>query len=171
MLGAPETTIKERLGHAVFDLIASRAGCQVTQPHTDLKSVDVNVSPMSGTLPAQIDAQIKGVTTLEPDGAYLKYKLKRRNYDHLRLTGLMVPRILVVADIHTDSENWVVCDSDHVRFSNCVYWMDLHAFPDATQKTNVPILIPRDNRLTSDRLVALMERGYDNAKSGKGGVS
>jgi hypothetical protein len=171
MLGAPETALKERLGHAIVDLIASRAGCQTTQPHTDYKSTDINISPMADDLPMQIDVQIKGVTTLKIDGAFLKYRLEKRNYDHLRRTDLLVPRMLVVADINKLRSKWVRCKNDSVVFSNSVYWLDLHDLPDATQKTKVPVRIPIANRLDPDELVALLKRGYANSKSGKGGLS
>ena len=66
MLGAPETALKERLGHAVVELIATRAGCQASQPYTDYKSIDVNISPIADDLPMQIDAQIKGQAAGDP---------------------------------------------------------------------------------------------------------
>lgn len=171
MLGAPETALKERLGHAVVDMIATRAGCQATQPYTDYKSTDVLISPIADDLPMQVDAQIKAVTTLQLDGQFLKYKLKKRNYDHLRRTDLMIPRVLLVADLHQQSDNWVVCEADRVSFCKSVYWMDLHNFPDATQISDVPLRIPVANRLTAMELVGLLQRGYANSKAGKGGVS
>jgi hypothetical protein len=171
MLGAPETALKERLGHAVVELIATRADCQAPQPPTDYKSIDVNISPIADDLPMQIDAQIKGVTTLELQGSFLKYKLPKRNYDHLRRTDVLVPRMLIVADINKAPDNWVRCEDDKVIFSNSVYWMDLHGFPAAAQKSDVPLKIPVANRLSASELVALLERGYANTKSGKGGLS
>lgn len=171
MLGAPETAIKERLGHAVVDMIATRAGCYVTQPPTDYKSTDVNIAPMAAGTPAQIDAQIKGVTTLVSKGDFLEYKLKKRNYDHLRAQNLMIPRVLLVADVAKEADRWVIFDHKSVKFCNGVYWYDLHGLSDATQQSNVPIMIPRANRLDAAKLVELLERGLANARSGKGGLS
>lgn len=171
MLGAPETAIKERLGHAVVELIATRAGCQVTQLNLDYKSIDILISPIGDDLPMQIDAQLKTVTTLEKSGSFLKYYLKRRNYDHLRRSNVVNPRILIVADLHGSPDKWVICESDKIAFCNAVYWLDLYGLPDVSQKTVVPLHIPVANRLTANELVGLMQRGYKNAKSGKGGVS
>ena len=171
MLGAPNTAIKERLGHAVVDLIASRAGCYVTQPPTDYKSTDVNIAPMAAMLPMQIDAQIKGVTSLKEKGGQLEYLLKRRNYDHLRDCNVLIPRVLLVADIAQEADNWLVCEEDSIRFCKGVYWCDLHGMPNATQESNVPVMISPENRLSAEALVAILEKGYANAKSGKGGLS
>lgn len=171
MLGAPETALKERLGHAVVELIATRAGCQATQPYTDYKSIDVLISPIADDLPMKIDAQIKAVTTLVPKGSFLRYRLEKNNYDHLRRTDVLVPRLLLVADLNKDENSWVTCDDNSVTFCNCVYWFDLYGFPAASQNTKVPLDIPMTNRLTALELVALMSRGYANSKAGNGGVS
>ena len=171
MLGAPETAIKERLGHAIVDLIVSRAGCYTTQPPTDYRSVDVNIAPISDQVPHQVDAQIKATTTLKIDGDHLKYSIPKKNYDDLRKTGLTIPRVLLVADLHLAADKWVSFSSTDIRFCKAVYWLDLHDFPTATQKQKVPVRIPVENVLSASNLVDLLERGYENMKKGEGGVS
>lgn len=171
MLNAPQNAISERLGHAILEIVAARAGCEVMQPPTDFKSIDAMIKPISPTVDGQIDVQIKGSAGLARDSAHIKFPLKIKNYNDLRSSNVMVPRMLVVADLAPSDTDWVSTSSDEVIFRRSVYWVDLHSLPATQNKTSVTIDIPLSNVLSAQALASLIGRSYANAKSGKGGLS
>ena len=171
MLGAPVNVIPERLGHAIVEMVAARAGCEVLQPLTDYTSVDASIKPISGTPGIQIDVQIKASSNLNRNRSHVKFPLKIKNYDDLRDDNLIIPRMLVVADLAELEKDWLSFSKEEVVFKRSVYWFDLHALPATPNTTSVTLDIPKANILTADRLSTLMMAGFTNAKSGKGGLS
>lgn len=170
MLGALENVLKERLAHAVLEIVAARAGCNVMQPPSDYSSVDAVLKQISGKPGYQIDVQLKGSSSLNVDKDSIKFKLKKKNYDDLRETNVITPRMLVVAHLAESSKDWVECNARSIIFSNSIFWLDLCGSPSAAGKTSITVKIPRVNVLSAEKLADLMKTGFDNLKSGKGGL-
>ena len=170
MLGAATTVVEERLGHAFLEVVAARAGCQVIQPHTDYESVDGIIRPISGVPPVQIDVQIKASACLKRDSSTLKFPLKIKNYNDLRNTNVIMPRMLVVADLDADHEYWVKGNKEGMSLRRRPYWYDLRGQGATPNITTITINIPLSNVLSPESLVGLMGTGFENVKSGKGGL-
>ncbi len=170
MLGAKPNVLKERMAHAVLEIIAARAGCEVLQPSTDYTSIDACVKPMSGTPGFQIDVQIKGSSSLSGTKTEIKFPLPKKNFDDLRTTDLILPRMLIVTELADSCENWLKCTNKSIRFNKSIFWVDLYGRPASSNSTNVTISIPRTNVLTADKLANLMLTGFKNARNGKGGL-
>lgn len=170
MLGAEENVVKERLAHAILELVAARAGCEILQPNTDYTSIDAIIKQISGKPGYQIDVQLKDGAAMRGDATHIKFNLKKKNYDDLRETNLIIPRMLVVAELSDTCADWVKCSEQSVRFSKSVYWIDLYGKPVSSNTSSVTVDIPRKNVLSANILAALMATGFDNMKSGKGGL-
>ncbi|KAB8316949.1 DUF4365 domain-containing protein [Tolypothrix campylonemoides VB511288] len=89
---------KEQLSNAYVRAIASVAGCSLYKPDVDDDNVDIGIASRGGTEPIlspRLELQLKCTSRDTLEESYIKYPLKLKNYDNLRINTL-VPRILVV---------------------------------------------------------------------------
>jgi len=88
----------------------------------------------------------------------LVYPLKRKNYDELRLSDLLVPRLLVVVHVPESDEEWLRHSEDELALRRCGYWVSLRGEPETTNQTKVTVYLPRSNVLDVVGLRGLMGR-------------
>lgn len=101
---------KEQFSKAYIQAVASVAGFSATTPTVDDDSVDLFVSGSGrdGTFASpRLELQAKGRNSGELIGEHFSYDLKFKNYNDLRLTNFLVPRILVVVLVPSDIEFWL----------------------------------------------------------------
>jgi Domain of unknown function (DUF4365) len=78
-------------------------------------------------------------------GDEVVYRLKRKNYDELRLTGVVVPRLLVVVRIPESEDEWLRHTEEELALRRCAYWTSLRGAPETTATSSVTIRVPRAN--------------------------
>jgi hypothetical protein len=86
------------------------------------------------------------------------YPLKRKNYDELRLTGIHVPRLLVVVQIPESEEEWLRHNEDELALRRCGYWATLLGLPETVNTSRVTVRLPRVNVFDVAGLRSLMGR-------------
>jgi hypothetical protein len=91
-------------------------------------------------------------------GTHIVYRLDRKNYDDLRLTDLVVPRLLVVVLVPSDEQRWLTQTEEELILRRCAYWMSLSGREGTRNRGKVTVHLPRENRLSVQVLRDLMKR-------------
>ena len=152
---------KEQFSHAYVHAIASVAGFGVSVPRVDNDSIDLELSGRSVNglpLRPRIEVQLKCTSNQILRGDQVVYPLKRKNYDELRITSILVPRLLVVVLVPESEEEWLRHSEEELAMRRCGYWVSLAGWTDTPNTSTVSISIPRANRFDVTGLRALMTR-------------
>ena len=111
------------------------------------------------------DVQLKATAqdVLEEDGVHFELKLK--NYDELRDTNLLYPRLLIVVVLPGDDPaGWIpLQDEERLALSRCGYWLSLRGYDPhvprtPTSKAKPTVVLPRKNILTPQFLTDSMNK-------------
>ena len=153
---------KQYLSHAYVRAIAAVAGFAASVPEVDDDSVDLQLYSRSADglpLRPRLDLQLKCTSKDVIHGDQVVYRLKRKNYDELRITQFMVPRLLVVVHIPESDEEWVSHSEKELVIRRCGYWVSLMGMPETTNKGDkVSVQLPRANVFDVAGLRGLMGR-------------
>src|SRR3954454_9711632 len=90
---------KEQFSHAYVRAVASVAGYTVYKPEVDDDSVDLGLAAKGrgDTIRSpRLEMQLKCTAQNVVRTAHVGFELNKKNYDDLRGSDLLVPRILVV---------------------------------------------------------------------------
>ena len=93
-----------------------------------------------------------------PKEPVFSFALKRKNYDDLRMTDLIAPRILVVVVVPDKTDDWIDMRPEEMALRHRAYWMSLAGFPDSPNQTSVTINVPTSQAFTVQSLNELMEK-------------
>jgi Domain of unknown function (DUF4365) len=152
------TQQQEQFSKAYIRAVSAIAGCTLAEPEVDDDSIDITLSSRRFDRKPKLDIQLKCYmqdTCIEESG--LQYSLKRKNYDELRITDVLVPRLLVVVVVPKQIENWLSQSDNEAMIRYCAYWVSLRGLPDKDQG-KITVSIPQLNRVTSDALNELMQK-------------
>ena len=152
---------KEQFSHAYVRATASVAGFGTSVPAVDDDSVDLELSGRSVNgrpLRPRLEIQLKCTAENFIRGDQVVYPLKRKNYDELRITNVLVPRLLVVIQVPRSEEEWLRHSEEELVLRRCGYWISLAGRTDTTNTSTVSISIPRTNVFDVAGLRNLMER-------------
>jgi hypothetical protein len=87
---------------------------------------------------------------------HISFELGKKNYDDLRGTDLLVPRILVVIVIPEQAEEWLEQTEENLVMRRCGYWFSLRSYGETENLTSITLYIPRTNIFTVEVLRNLM---------------
>jgi hypothetical protein len=152
------TQQQEQFSKAYIRAVSAIAGCTLAEPEVDDDSIDITLSSKLFPRKPKLDIQIKchmHDTCIDESG--LKYSLKRKNYDDLRTTDVLVPRVLVVVVVPKKLENWLSQSDNEAMIRYCAYWVSLRGLPEKDQGS-ITVSIPQLNRVTSEGLNQLMQK-------------
>ena len=169
MITTTENDIKERLSVGYVALVAARAGCMLQDVHVDRDSIDVTIRPVSGE-PVCIDAQLKATSTADREDDNLLFDLPIKNYNDLRSHIVGNARILIVLDLHHDSEQWTSFEGESLVTRRLAYWTDLYGEPATTNLHTKRVRLPFERPFTPTGLRHLMQLRYDKILANDGGV-
>ena len=151
---------KEQFSNIYLQAVTTVAGYSLYKPFVDDDSVDWGVAAKGGTGPIRaprLELQLKSTSRDIQDDNSIRYPLKLKNYDDLRMDDFAIPRILVVVLIPETPEDWLTQSETELCITNCGYWISLRGMPK-TQNTNaVTVAIPRTNQFTVAALQSIME--------------
>jgi len=153
---------KEQFSKALIHAVATAAGFKLGNFEVDDESVDTTVAASGGggTLKSpRLDVQLKCTESdvLKEDGIH--FPLKRKNYDDLRDTELMVPKILVVMIVPPNPDDWLVCNSgSHYALSRYAWWVSIRGADEKAGVEKPTIVLPRSNEFTAVALQQLMTK-------------
>ena len=148
---------EEALSRVYVQAVAASAGYVTSVMDFDRDGVDLEVKA-GGAMRPSIGIQLKATINLpDPSVGVLKYPLKRRNYDLLRIET-QVPRILVVLRLPQDEANWINVSTEALILRHCAFWVSLANAGDSDNATSVTISVPSANQFTVSSLKALMDQ-------------
>ena len=149
-------TQKSRFSLAHIEAVASHAGFQVEEVKVDRDSVDGTLKADFGTRP-RIEFQAKATARDVVRDSHIHFPLPLKNYDDLRLEAIN-PRILIVAILPQEIEDWVNQTDEELCLRHCSYWMSLRGEPPTSNQNTVTVNLPLSNVFNSPQLVELMQR-------------
>ena len=148
---------EEALSCVYVRAIVARAGYTTSTPSPDRDGVDLQIQAGGAMRPA-LDLQLKATVNLERRGdSHVRYRLKRRNYDLLRIET-QTPRLLVVLDLPNDSELWMTVTTDELVLRHRAYWLSLQGREETTNEVSITVKIPKGNLFNVEGLRCLMEQ-------------
>ena len=109
-----------------------------------------------GTRP-RIEFQAKATARDVVRDRYIHFSLPVKNYDDLRLEAIN-PRILIVALLPPEVENWVNQTDEELCLRHCPYWMSLRGEPGTSNQNTITVHLPLGNVFNSAQLIDLMQR-------------
>ncbi len=156
---------KEEFNYAYVCAIAAHAGLNRISSSVDDDSIDVSFKSKGylGRLvrSPQIEFQLKCTSQDLVDGEVIKFPLPRKNYDDLRGSDFASPRYLAVLLVPENVGRWVGHNDGHIELYKSCYWLSLRDLEPTDNLNTVTVSIPLNQRLTTETLVAMMDRASD----------
>ena len=148
---------KAELSFAYLGALCAYVGytCQ-RGPQPDRGSVDATVRA-GGTMNPQFDVQLKATAVPDRKEDGFHFRLPANNYAHLAEPERTSPILLVVLELPSCEEDWLICTEQELALRRCAWWASLRGAEPTDQQT-ITIIIPNDQRLAPDTLRELMER-------------
>ncbi|MEG4329508.1 DUF4365 domain-containing protein [Microcoleus sp. AT3-A2] len=152
---------KEQFSNIYLQAVTTVAGYSLYKPFVDDDSVDWGVAAKGGTgriRAPRLELQLKSTSRDIQDDNSIRYPLKLKNYDDLRMDNFAIPRILVVVLIPETPEDWLTQSETELCIRNCGYWISLRGKRETPNTNSVNVTIPRTNQFTVAALQSIMER-------------
>lgn len=151
------TDKQEVFSELYVSAIATCAGFTYSKRNLDRDGIDLEISA-GGSMRPQIGLQLKSSFNLEePVAGIIRYPLKVRNYDLLRMPT-MSPRILILFAMPRDESLWSSVGAEELTLRKCAYWVNLNGSPETPNTATVTIDVPVGNILHVASLKAIMDR-------------
>lgn len=156
-----EALRKEQLSMAYIRAVAACAGFQVVRPEVDDDSVDGIIMADFGRRP-RLEIQAKATSQDMSSGDHIRFPLKVKNYNELRIDTLH-PRLLVVLLMPENESDWLTQTTERLCLHHCAYWLALHDQPPTSNTSTVTVHMPRANVFNPDHLTDIMHRIQNGA--------
>lgn len=153
---------KEEFNYAYVCALAAHAGLNRTTSSVDDDSIDV-VFKSKGFLgrlvrSPQIEFQLKCTSQNLVHDDVIRFPLSLKNYEDLRGDDFASPRYLAVLLVPANVDEWIAHNNGHIALHNSCYWVSLRDAAPTDNETSVTVSVPMTQRLTSNTLVAMIER-------------
>jgi len=153
---------KEQFSQAYAKAVSSVAGYSMMRPDVDDDSIDRSIAERGGggtVHSPRVDVQLKCTSQSVFHGGALRFAIKIKNYNDLRVSNVLVPRILVLVVVPGDDPNgWVSHSEDELALRKCGYWVSLRGQPPTSNTGTITVSIPRTNVFDPSTLQAIMSR-------------
>lgn len=106
----------------------------------------------------RLEAQVKCTDADAATPMHVVYPLKIKNYDELRPTDLLVPRILIIVTVPDELNHWLNHTEQELALRKCGYWMSIHGEPAIQNTATRSVHIPRAQQFTVAELTGIMQR-------------
>ena len=160
-----EQHIAEDLSRAYVQAVAAKAGVNLSTRVHDY-GVDGTFHPIRiingrrAEAGFPLDFQLKASKNWEMNENQIVYDLEVKTYNdliHRGSTSRAVPCILILLCLPENPQEWLELSEEQLLLRKCSYWH--HVTGDLTENTEtIRIRIPQAQRLTSESLLALLER-------------
>ncbi len=151
---------KEQFSQAYVQAVAAVAGYCWSKPSVDDDSIDLTLSAKGsmGTYRSpKLDLQLKCHASTQPITDF-PFPLKLKNYDDLRDSSVLVPRILVVVVVPDLLADWLVHSEPEMILRRCGYWKSIRGEPATSNSTSVTVTIERAQLFCPSSLTSIMQR-------------
>jgi hypothetical protein len=152
---------KEQFSRAYVHAVAAVAGFAWSAPSVDDDSVDLTLSQRGGggtVRSPRLDLQLKCKAAPTPTEVEFSHWLKRKNYDDLRDTTVLVPRILVVVLVPNDLNDWLAHSEAELALRRCGYWLSLRGWPPTSNDSGQTVKMQKQQTFTVQSLSDIMGR-------------
>ena len=147
---------EELLSKAYAHAVAASAGYVTAAYELDRDGIDMRIQA-GGVMRPALELQLKATINLGDGGGHVRFQLRRRNYDLLRLEA-QTPRLLVVLELPKNPDQWMEITADELVIRHRAYWMSLLGYDETTNQSSVTVHIPKQNRFDVAGLRSLMEQ-------------
>lgn len=160
-----EPHIIESLSRAYVRALAGKAGLNLSVREYDY-GVDGNFDEITIRDKRRVESgfslsfQLKASTQWQRDDNTVIYDLEAKTYNDLVLRRnfrMAVPCILILFALPPDPSQWLIYNEEEMRLRGSCYWDYLSGAPTENRQS-VRIRIPRQQRLTSESLLELIEK-------------
>jgi hypothetical protein len=151
---------KEQFSNAYLQAVASVAGYSLYKPAVDDDSVDWGIAARGtiGRIRApRLELQLKSTSRDVLTDNAIRYPIKLKNYDDLRMVDFAIPRILIVILLPDNLGDWVQQSEQELCMRYCGYWLSLRGMPETQNKSTVTVSIPRNNQFRVTALESIMQ--------------
>jgi hypothetical protein len=166
-MGMTLTDIESELSLAYLLAVGARAGFAVELTRVDRNSIDATLksvreveNPDATIAFPMLELQMKATTNLaalqSPPNVF-SFQLGRKNYDDLRNSRTMVPRILVVLKLPEEQGDWLLHSEDQLMLRKCAYWVNLKGNAAISTESKA-VHLPMGNVFSPEQVRAIMER-------------
>lgn len=155
------TQQKEQFSRAYVKAVATVAGYSLSYPDVDDDSIDVSISETGGNgsiRSPRIDVQLKCTSGEAVNNGTVSLHLKMKNYNDLRPSNVLVPRILIIIVVPNNVENWLDQTEEKLSLYHCGYWHSLRGAEESENEENITISFPSSQVFTKDQLQSMMTR-------------
>jgi hypothetical protein len=152
---------KQEFSRAYVKAVAAASGYATFELSVDDDSVDLGIANRGGngtTRSPRLELQLKCTDQDIVGDHTVDFPLKLKNYNDLRPTNVMVPRILVVVTVPRNVNEWTVHAETELLLRHCGYWYSLRGMPSVENVANVTVNIPRAQLFNVDGLQKIMNR-------------
>jgi len=152
---------KEQFSFAYVRAVAAAAGYGVSEPSVDDDSIDLSIASRSATGSVKrprLELQVKCTEAPLLDEDSFRFPLKPKNYEDLRVSEVLVPRILVVVRVPDDVGDWLQASDEALVLRRCGYWRSLRGMVSTENKSSISVELSRQDRFTVDSLRGIMDR-------------
>ena len=159
----PRNQRQEALSLAYVQAVAAKAGVICISAGWDV-GIDVSLRTVEipgqrrGPGKVQLDLQLKSTTRGNIRNDHLMYDLDVKNYDDLRVSAAMCPRLLVVLVLPEEEADWLGQSAEELILRHCAYWTWLGNAVPTTAVATVRVAIPVSNVFSVAALQALIAR-------------
>jgi Domain of unknown function (DUF4365) len=157
-LGMARPAQQERYADAFLQAVAATAGCALARPEVDDDSIDWTLSCRLLPRRPKIDIQMKSTALDDGLGTGIRYPLRKKNYDELITSNVIVPRLLVLVIVPDNLADWVSLSPTELLLRRCAYWLSLVGQPASTNLQSVSVSVPRSNVFDVAALQELVRR-------------
>jgi hypothetical protein len=153
---------KAQFSLAYAHAVATVAGFKMGRWEVDDDSVDFTIGQSGGdgtVRSPRLDIQLKCTErdVLRPDGVH--FPLKRKNYDDLRQTELMVPKILVVLLVPERRSEWLTeIPEQQICLHRFAWWASLAGADERVGVETPTVVLPRAQLFNPESLKAIMQK-------------
>ena len=157
-LGLSISHAQEQFSKAFVLAVAALAGCSAAEPEPDVDDIDWTLSCRLAPRRPKLDLQVKSWTQDAGTPEALHYPLKRKSYDGLILTNLLIPRFLVLVLVPPSPEAWLSVSPEQLVLRRSACWCSLAGLPETENERSVTVQVPRANLFDVAALTSLMQR-------------
>lgn len=104
----------------------------------------------------KLDLQLKCTASGPVAASHLDFPISIKNYDDLRDSRVMVPRLLVVVVIPKLADQWLLHDETKLSLHHCAYWLSLRGMTDKTGQATVTVKVPRNQCFDVPNVTSIM---------------
>lgn len=154
---------KEALSQAYVRAVIAKAGFNFGKTEFDY-GIDGTIKDVINRNGRYVDScfginfQLKSSSDVSFQDGQVIYDLESKNYNDLVAESSMLPNILILLVLPSNSDEWLDVTTDQLVLKKCAWWCSLEGQEPTTNQTTKRIRIPDCQIFSPASLVDLMEK-------------